>query len=479
MKTLFTLLFLCTLHIALYAQDCQRYMRDGNNYFHSTPPKYQKAVDQYMLVIINCPEMSKTAREKIMEVFAEIEQLKIKAEESEKKAITEKRKADIQKLKADSAKVKAEHEEAKAKAALAQAELMQRKVETVMFDKAVKERNEGKDWKGYEKTNEYERNEILEKVDTLNLAENALLRLPKEVAECKNLKHINLLKNPDINWKQSDETLDKLNPQTGLYVSVYDLDSIPKEYHKLITGIEILKTGLTEFPANILEQKQLTSLEFKTDYDNRNKFQLPPKFYQLTNLQYLNLSYCEIDTLPSEIGNLSNLTSLDLGGNQLTTLPPEIGNLSILTSLDLRGNKITTLPPEIRKLSVLTSLNLRGNKITTLPLEIGNLNNLTSLNLNYNHLTTLPPDLWKLSNLKSLGLAGNEFTTLPPEMGKLSNLISLYLSENKLTSLPLEIKNLTNLKELYLDGNNFSETEKQKIIEWLPNCEIYWETAAG
>ncbi len=67
---------------------------------------------------------------------------------------------------------------------------MQIKVETSMFDKAVKEHD--KEWKVY---NHYNKNEILDKIDRLDLSDNALLRLPKEVTKCQNLKHINLIGN--------------------------------------------------------------------------------------------------------------------------------------------------------------------------------------------------------------------------------------------------------------------------------------------
>lgn len=59
------------------------------------------------------------------------------------------------------------------------------------------------------------------------------MRLPKEVAECPNLKHINLLENEAINWKESDSTLTKLKPETRLYISIANLDSLLIEIGKL------------------------------------------------------------------------------------------------------------------------------------------------------------------------------------------------------------------------------------------------------
>ncbi len=84
----------------------------------------------------------------------------------------------------------------------------------------------------------------------------------------------------------------------------------------------------------------------------------------------LNLSECELTSLPPEIGQLTSLQSLSLSGNQLTSLPPEIGQLTSLQSLHLSGNQLTSLPPEIGQLTNLQSLSLRSNPLTSPPPEI-------------------------------------------------------------------------------------------------------------
>lgn len=58
-----------------------------------------------------------------------------------------------------------------------------------------------------------------------------------------------------------------------------------------------------------------------------------------------------IGSLPAEIGNLSNLNYLSLSYNQLGQLSPEIGNLSSLEGLDLAHNQLSSLPSEIGNLS--------------------------------------------------------------------------------------------------------------------------------
>ncbi len=204
--------------------------------------------------------------------------------------------------------------------ALDEVEKMQDKMEKAIFDKAVKEQN--KKWNGTKKgAKRIEDLEILEQIYTLNLASNALFRLPSSVSSCYNLRSINLLNNPNIEWEDCFNTLRSLHNLTEIKVSIYNLNDIENIYWNTITGIEILQKGLTKIPKNILKLTQLTFLNIKG-----NILKLTQEFFKLRNLQYLNLSSCKIDNLPKEIGNLTNLTELYIEGNKLKTIPKEIYN---------------------------------------------------------------------------------------------------------------------------------------------------------
>ena len=100
--------------------------------------------------------------------------------------------------------------------------------------------------------------------------------------------------------------------------------------------------------------------------------------------------------------------------------------------------------------------------------------NTVSLDLYYMRLNELPDCIGNLTNLEYLNLNRNQLTALPESIGNLINMEVMSFMNNQLTSLPESIGNLTNLKELYLTGNNFSDTEKDKIEHWLPNCMIIW-----
>ena len=185
--------------------------------------------------------------------------------------------------------------------------------------------------------------------------------------------------------------------------------------------------------------------------DNQLTGTIPPEIGNLTNLEYLFLSFNDLTEIPAEIGNLTNLESLDLGGNELTgPIPPEIGNLTNLKYLELGGD---------RRLRPLPRLNLIRNKLTSnelrgpIPPEIGNLTNLEYLGLDSNQLTgPIPAEIGNLTNLQRLNLHFNQLTgPIPAEIGNLTNLQRLYLSDNQLRGpIPAEIGNLTNLEQLNL-----------------------------
>jgi len=445
MKTLVFLFFFTLTASHLFAQATYtEAMRAGDQAFKNK--EFKKAINDYFAAEAFDESKKEIVKQKINLVFAEIEKLRQEAE-------VQKNKADEALQVAETAKEVAVKEKQNALNALNLADAMQRKVEIAMFDKAVKARKEGKEWLGFAKYNwEYHLGrDILDRIDSLDLSGNSLLRIPYEVLECKNLKHLNLLGNPDINWKKDSLTLKKLLPQTSIYVSVKNLDNIPKDYWGNIKGVEILTQGLNVFPKNILGLKQIDYLKIRGYYYPNNLEQLPNELFEQTQLKTLILTHCKIGSISKLIGNLKSLTSLDLSSNQLTSLPSEIWSLKNLTSLNLGKNQLTNISAEIGNLKNLKLLDLSQNQLTSLPPETGRLERLTDLDLRYNKILSLPCEIWNIKNLTSMYLGANQLTTVPNEIRNLKNLISLDLSSNQLTSLPsissMKDLNWLNLKE--------------------------------
>jgi len=122
----------------------------------------------------------------------------------------------------------------------------------------------------------------LPRLTWLDLAENQLTCLPKEIRNLFSLAVLNLPAN--------------------------QLTCLPKEIHKLysLTDLNLAENQLTCLPRETRELKKLTEL-----YLEKNR----------------------LTALPSEIRKLKKLEKLDLSENQLIGVPPWIGELTELTDL--------------------------------------------------------------------------------------------------------------------------------------------------
>ncbi|CAL9088930.1 unnamed protein product [Musa acuminata var. zebrina] len=212
------------------------------------------------------------------------------------------------------------------------------------------------------------------------------------------------------------------------------------------------------------------------DLRNNISRQIPKTIGNLTNLEYLNLSYNNISgQIPEIIGNLTNLKYLDLSDNNITgAIPMTIGDLINLESLRLWGNKISGQIPEIiGNLTNLKYLDLSDNNITgAIPMAIGDLINLESLILWENKISgQIPETIGNLQNIRLLYLSDNFFSgQIPETFNRLYNLQMLYVSRNHLTKLVSGTLNkLCNLSSIDLSFNPIGG-ELTDLIDALPDC---------
>jgi len=164
---------------------------------------------------------------------------------------------------------------------------------------------------------------------------------------------------------------------------------------------------------------------------------------------------------------------LDISNRKLIRWPKILFQLSSLEYLNLSDNNLEYLPNSIGKFKNLKHLNLKSNKIQTLSPSFTQLVNLEKLDLSHNQISNFSQELTYLRNLKSLNLSGCPILYLPSKVEKLTSLEYLNLSHCFLRSLPEEIKHLKNLKYLYLLGNPLSGQEIKRVKELLPYTKIF------
>ncbi|CAH8626815.1 unnamed protein product [Schistosoma guineensis] len=128
-----------------------------------------------------------------------------------------------------------------------------------------------------------------------------------------------------------------------------DLPILPKHLQSINLG----HNWFTTIPDSVFE---LTSLKSISMYSNQLQ-SIPSTIFEsmcsmLNKLEYLNLGYNHILTLPFNFGLLQNMKTLLLHKNFLTRLPETFGQLKSLTVLDLAGNNLQLLPSNFTQLKL-------------------------------------------------------------------------------------------------------------------------------
>uniref|UniRef100_A0A803MCK1 non-specific serine/threonine protein kinase n=1 Tax=Chenopodium quinoa TaxID=63459 RepID=A0A803MCK1_CHEQI len=222
---------------------------------------------------------------------------------------------------------------------------------------------------------------------------------------------------------------------------------------------------------------------------------IPPSFYNLSNLQVLDLSLNQLHgTLPPDIGfRLPQLTIFHIANNSFHgNLPASLSNLTQLVDLSVYSNNFTgKFIFSAKNMPNLESLDVSSNNLGTgevgdlsflqtlvncshlqflqlssnnfcgiLPDFLGNLSsNMTELDFGLNQIFgTIPTGLFNLVNLERLSLQGNRLTGhLSPLIGtRLTKLQAFNCMNNNLHGpVPYSLGNLSRLSWLYMGYNNF------------------------
>ncbi|XP_066597765.1 protein phosphatase PHLPP-like protein isoform X2 [Prorops nasuta] len=180
------------------------------------------------------------------------------------------------------------------------------------------------------------------------------------------------------------------------------------------------------------------------------------------NLEHLDISYNNLDTLPEWTPDLPVLRALFASHNALTALPDRLlTQPSRLEVLHLPHNRLQALPPPRRPLNIV-HLTLQGNALTALPGSFFvNTEKMKVLNLSNNRLSELPycseinKNRQSVHSLEKLYLTANCLTnTALDALAKFTSLRVLHIAYNVLDTLPEScIASWADLEELVLSGN--------------------------
>ncbi|KAL0829375.1 hypothetical protein ABMA28_004152 [Loxostege sticticalis] len=249
--------------------------------------------------------------------------------------------------------------------------------------------------------------------------------------------------------RQNDKRRWKNDKSYSHYVNICDIQDRVSKVHCYCESVKIktatkadcwvFNGGIAEddpFWSNFYSQPKIEKLTFNVRADGGLTY-IPAKvIVRLEHLQYLNIQYANIFSIPSfAFTNSTTLREITLPKNKITKLEKmAFAHLLRLSNFSLAENQISELNRDV---------------FYYLP-------NLQRLYLSKNTISVLHDGCFKhLSNLIRLDLDNNLLTVVIRENFQgLSNLISLDMRNNKLTLIgDLAFAELWSLQELYLDGN--------------------------
>ncbi|OUM63575.1 hypothetical protein PIROE2DRAFT_9858 [Piromyces sp. E2] len=99
---------------------------------------------------------------------------------------------------------------------------------------------------------------------------------------------------------------------------------------------------LDEIPESLFTIEGLKKLVYKDQKEL--DFTAIEDIGELTQLEYLNLYFNDIKTIPSAIGNLKNLEEINLHSNPISSLPSSFEKLQKLKKLDIDSTNIKSIP---------------------------------------------------------------------------------------------------------------------------------------
>ena len=187
-------------------------------------------------------------------------------------------------------------------------------------------------------------------------------------------------------------------------------------------------------------------------------------------LKILDISFCDVPTIPEEIGKIASLQILRLDGcTKVKRLPLGMSDLKQLSVLSARlCYSLKGIPDQLGGCINLHSLHVPHCALKFLPSSFGEVKSLTKLDLSFcKHLACLPQTIGALHKLQHLCLAGcQELKDLPDAIGSLTELRGLVLSGCiALIALPTTISSMSLLTNLDVQGCEY-------LCE-LPSC--IWE----
>ena len=203
-------------------------------------------------------------------------------------------------------------------------------------------------------------------VQILSLIDNAFEAFPKRIQRNKGLKDIHLANNfikstERIRFKKM-KSLELMNFYNNQITSLSEKIG----YLENLQILDLYHNQLSFLPQNIVKLKKLQTLAVS----NNNLWEFPSKMQDLVNLKILYAHHnklSSVDFLPP------NIEYLDLGFNLLESVPSALKTVPHLTDLDISNNKIKSGSEILKQIPGLQKVFLSLNDFESDPVKFAEL----------------------------------------------------------------------------------------------------------
>lgn len=158
----------------------------------------------------------------------------------------------------------------------------------------------------------------LDKLSKFIIRGGKIKKLPDGIKKLKSLKTLEIYENSDLDWS---DTFNKLSGIQSLVELHIETDNVPSEIGLCIQLEKLIIDNNTEDNSKCLklddELGSLIKLKHLT-LEDQKLTELPIAICSLEGLCYLNISYCNINTLPPEFAKLKNLEILECYDSSIT-----------------------------------------------------------------------------------------------------------------------------------------------------------------
>jgi len=304
----------------------------------------------------------------------------------------------------------------------------------------------------------------------LNLSNNAINILPEEINKLSSLKILNIENNKIHSFPQK---INRLTQLTVIEAQNNLLTYIPTGFFELKKLKKINFSG-NFLPENLLQKIKTLPIETIEIEGNKTTihYNFTSAFQNPETVTVLELSNNNIEVLPPNIDLFINLLVLNILENPISNISEKICKLTQLQELNISNTNIQTIPLCISALPVLSAVNLSHNTNLLLKNIIRTLSGIKSLkevNLSDCEIESLPVEIQQLTNIESLNLSNNSLKELNEEIGWLFSLKKLNLENNNLQNFPVNFNNISKLEEINIAGNK--KLSDEILAEVLPKFQ--------